>query len=57
MKSALFLTFTLVLLALPCKAETTQGAMSIGLGYLTTFANANTIVQLSGALTCRYRSR
>ena len=50
MKSALLLTFILVLLTLPCQAETTQGAMSIGLGHLTTFADANTIVQLSGGV-------
>src|SRR5262249_60468377 len=42
--------FILVWFALPCKAETAQGAMSIGLGYLTTFADANTIVQLSGGV-------
>ena len=50
MKSGVLLTFILVLLARPCKAETTQGAMSIGLGYLTTFADANAIVQLSGGV-------
>src|SRR5262245_51543871 len=50
MKSALLLAFILVLLAPPCEAETTQGAMSIGLGSLTTFADANTIAQPSGGI-------
>src|SRR5436190_3325787 len=40
----------MVAVAAPCQAETTQGAVSIGLGYLTTFAYANTIVQFSGSV-------